>query len=126
MRWPDASPLPKRLTNSVVCWMTMKGAGDEHSDEFCFSQCDAILRVGSVAFPLAGNRSRRTGRSCNGFVLSLLVALSDRRWCAGADAAGSAGNLLFLCAAAFCCSRNRKNIPAQGCLADSGEQDSCE
>src|ERR1700686_3847789 len=99
MRWPGASPLPKKLVNCAVCWTTLKGAGDEQSDEVCFSHCDAIFGMGSVAFPLAVNRSRRAGRGCNGFMSSLFVALSHRRRCAGADAARSAGNFVVLFAA---------------------------
>src|ERR1700676_438781 len=121
MRWPGASPRPKKLPNYAVCWMNMKGAGDDRFDEFCFSQCDAIFGMGSVAFSLAGNRSRRAGRGCNGFVSSRVVAISVRCRGTAADAAGSGGYILVLFAAALLCYGNRESIVVQACLADRGE-----
>src|ERR1039458_6952635 len=49
MRWPGASPRRKRSANCAICWMNMKGAGDD-SDELGFPQRDAIFGMGSVHF----------------------------------------------------------------------------
>src|ERR1700683_448723 len=127
MRWPGA-PLPgKRLANFAACWRNMKGAGDDHRDECCFTDRDAIVGMGFVAFSLAGNGDRRCLRGCNGLVPSRGHALSVRRRRAGLDAAGSVGDFLLLLAATFYGAGNLPIVsPARSHWADGQEQNGGE
>src|ERR1019366_5371028 len=121
MRWPGASPRRKRSANCAICWMYMKGAGDD-SDELGFPQRDAIFGMGSVALSLAGNCSDRSGRGCDGVVPPRVGPLSVRRRGTGADVAGSVGDFLLLFAAAFRCRRNREVVAARCCSLDDSEE----
>ena len=51
--------------------------------------------------------------ACDGLVPSRVGALSAGRCCAGADAAGSTGDFLFLFATAFRCGRHREVVAAR-------------
>ena len=105
----------------------MKGAAndrsdDDHSHALVLSQRNAVFRMGAVAFSLAGDRARRSGCGCDGAVPSRLDALFVGSWRARAYAAGSAGDLLFLFAAAFRCGRHCEVVAARRGLANSEGQ----
>ena len=94
----------------------MKGAGDDHFDELVLSQRDAVFRMGSVAFSLAGNCARRRGRGRHGIVPSRIGALSAGRQYARVDAADSSGDIRVLFATAFQDNGNREVVAARELL----------
>src|SRR5579863_518762 len=122
MRSPDANLPRKRLRNCAICLMNLKGIGDDYRDdvhsELVFTERDAIFGLGLIAFPLAGNGARGSGRGCDGLVPSRLRALSGGSRGACTHAAGSAGHFLLLFptvqhATAFWCSRHREVVAAR-------------
>src|ERR1700687_3379733 len=113
MLWQAASPHRKKLASCASCWTNMKEAGDDHFDELVLPQRDAVFRMDSVAFPLAGNCARRLGRCGDGIVPSRIGALSAGRQHARVDATDSSGDICVLFATAFQRNGSREVIAAR-------------
>src|SRR6202140_1484474 len=113
MLWQAASPRRKKLASCASCWTNMKEAGDDHFDELVLPQHDAVIGMGFVAFPLAGNSARRRGRGRHGSVPSRIGALSPGRQYARVDASDSSSDICVLFATAFQRNRSREVVAAR-------------
>src|SRR5579864_4982034 len=121
MRWPGASRRQKRLASCAVCWMNMRGAGDER-DELVSPRCDASPGMGSASFSMARNCPRGSGCGCDGSVSPCLGTLPARGCCAFIDVAMSVRDLPPGFAATFRRARNCEVIGACLCNLANDEK----